>query len=236
MIQPLHTHLAPLTFSWCFFQCNLAQLQAGVGAWMAELGISYDIQEYSAPLEQALQLLQPLTLPPSKRLFVATTSSWTACFDNGANGGDYLSLMTVLTSRLQCSGLVVRCIDDKRMYSSKDQHPHFTSLGFQVFQTKGERLTGPTRFVSLSQYYGKWRFSEGGEPLAVEQLATCDSSRSRKNVTLDMINAVCQSLGVTPFASSFYLDQTVLVSASPVVSEVALTLSEARSVFGLSTQ
>src|SRR5438128_1358780 len=162
MTTPLYSHLAPLTFSWGFLQTGLPRAREVLRSWLLGIDPRCEITDLDSPLDQVFVRMQPLTHPPSKELLVATQSDWIACFDNGANGADLLSLMTVLTSRLKCCGVVIWCATDKRMYAPQDSRDHFTRLGFEVFKPGAEPIVGPTRLVSLSQYYGKWKFVQSG--------------------------------------------------------------------------
>ena len=194
----------------------------------------YTLSAVDLSIGEALLTLSPLTLPPSKRLMVATQSSWTACFDNGTRGTDLLSFMTVLTDRLRCEGLILHCANDRRMYANRDQHNHFTNLGFEYFRPVGEASIGPERAVSLSQYYGKWKFAAAGPPLPAEDLSRYEMTSTRSRLTLDMLDSYCRSLGLSPFNPEFYLPHGYLAdSYTNGTTRYAATLSlhEAGAVF-----
>jgi hypothetical protein len=112
MISPLYPNLAPLTFSWGFLRAEFTQVREALHAWLRNLDAQCDIIDLNTYLEKNLQQLHPLTLPPTKTLLVATQSDWVGCFNNGANGADLLSHMSVLTDRLKCYGVVIRCVND----------------------------------------------------------------------------------------------------------------------------
>src|SRR5262249_20049376 len=146
-------------------------------------------------------------------------------------GADLLSFMVVLTDYLKCCGLVIRCVKDKRMYSSKDQQDHFTHLGWEVYEPRAERLISPTRLVSLSQYYGKWRFTQSGDPLPGEEVAQYKATPVQRKLTLDSVSAFSQSLGLSPFAPSFYLSHSCLVTIRGTTTyTVSRSLVEAQAV------
>ena len=232
MTTPLYPHLAPLTFSWGFLQTGLPQGREKLVAWVRGFVPQCEITHLDGPLDDVLGQMQPLTLPASKRLLVSTQSDWVACFDNGANGADLLSLMTTLTSRLNCCGLVIRCATDRRMFSPQDRQDHFTHLGLEVFQPEAEPLVGPTRLVSLSQYYGKWKFTQNGDPLPGENVANYKASPIYRRLTLEGIDTFCQSLGLFPFTPSFYLPNSCLFTMRGVTKyPVSRTLVEAQAVF-----
>lgn len=232
MTTSLYPHLAPLTFSWGFLQSGIPQVRESLRSWLLGFSPHCDMTDLDGPLDEVLGQMQPLTIPPSKRLLVATQSDWIACFDNGANGADLLSFMTVLTNRLNCCGLVVRCATDKRMYSPQEQQDHFTHLGFEVFKPEAEPLIGPTRLVSLSQYYGKWKFTQGGDPLPDEDVAQYKASPIQGRLTLESIAAFCQSLGLSPFTPAFYRNHSCLATMRGVTNyPVSRSLIEAQAVF-----
>jgi hypothetical protein len=232
MTTPLYPHLVPLTFTWGFLHTGLLQAREALLSWLLDFSPQVDIADMDSPLEEALVAMQPLTVPPSKRLLVATQSGWTACFDNGANGAELLSLMTVLTSRLKCDGLVIRCVTDKRMYSPPDQEDHFTHLGFEFFRPGVAPAIGPTRAVSLYQYYGKWKFRQGGEPLPAEDSAQYTARPIQRRLSLESIAGFCQSLGLSPFVQSFYLNRCCAASISGVSNyPVSRSLREAQAIF-----
>lgn len=236
MTKPLFPKLAPLTFSWGFIRSSSGMVAEEFRLWLAGIGVPCAITEIDCQIEEALQQLTPLTLPPGKRLFVATRSEWTACFDNGARGADLLSLMTILTDRLRCEGLLLHCATDRRMYSNKDRGEHLTHVGFQFFRPGPEASTGPVRAVSLEQYYGKWKFASGGTPLPEEAPFHCEGKRVRERLTLDMIDTCCRSFGLAPFDPSFYLPHGRLADSQSSPGDrysVRLSLAEAREVFSL---
>lgn len=232
MTTPLYPNLAPLTFSWGFLQTNIHHAKGSLHSWLLKTFPRCEMTDLEVPLEDALRRLQPLTIPPSKMLLVPTQSDWIACFDNGANGADLLSVMSVLTHRLKCTGLILRCAIDKRMYSPKDTQDHFTRLGLEIFKAESEPLTGPTRFVSPSQYYGTWKVNQGGEPLAGENVVQYKVSPIKARLTLDTLDATCQSLGLLPFLPSFYRNYSCLIALEEVTNyPVRRSLSEAQEIY-----
>src|SRR5262249_36881793 len=144
------------------------------------------------------------------------------------------SFMTILTDRLQCEGLVLRCANDQRMYSSRDQEDHLTHLGFEFFRPGPEPSVGPSRAVSLYQYYGKSKFTAGGPPLPAEELSRYDTVPTKDRLTLDLIDSYCRPLGLAPLEPDFYLPQGYLVDSYGDGANrhtVTLSLPEARAVF-----
>lgn len=234
MTTALFPELAPLTFSWGFIRADPARVQEHLRSWLLGIGIPCVVGEMDRPLGEALRSLPPLTLPPSKRLLVATRAGWTACFDNGAKGADLLSFMTILTDRLRCEGLVVRCANDRRMYSSRDRGDHFTHLGFEFFRPGSEPSIGPERAVALSQYYGKWKFTAGGPPLSGEDVSRYEVAAAQDRLTLDLIDSCCRPLGLVPFDPEFYLPQGYIADSHTGAGSsyaISLSLPEAGAVF-----
>jgi len=234
MATTLLPELAPLTFSWGFIRAGTVTVQEQLRSWLLGIGVPCIVREVDRPLNEALLTLSPLTLPPSKRLLLATQSEWTACFDNGVNGADLLSFMTVLTDRLRCEGLVLRCVNDRRMYSSRDREDHLTHLGLEFFRPGPEPSVGPERAISLRQYYGKWKFSAGGPPLPAEDTSRYEKTPTQDRLTLDLIDSYCRSLGLAPFESEFYLPQGHMIdsySSSSIKYSIMLSLPEAGAVF-----
>lgn len=236
MTTPLYPDLAPLTFSWGFLRAGLAQTREAIHSWLLSINSQCAIADLDVPLDQALGQMQPLTHPPSKDLLVATQSDWTACFNNGANGPDLLSLMTVLAGRLKCCGVLIRCVTDKRMYSEHDQQDHCTHIGFEVFKPSTEPLVGPIRRVSVFQYYGKWMFTQSGDPLPGEDLTQYKANSIRRRLTLDSIDAFCQTLGLSPLTPEFYLARSCLVTRTGMADYVfSRSLVEAQAIFTLTS-
>ncbi len=232
MTAPLCPHLAPLTFAWGFLQTGLSEASETLRLWMLGIDHQSELVKIDRPLDEVLQGMQPLTLPATKYLLVATQVDWVACFDNCVNGADLGSLMTVLSTRLKCRGIVTKCSTDKRMYSIQDREDHFTHLGFEVYSPGIEQSLGPTRFVSLSQYYGRWKFRQGGKPLPQEDVTEYAGSPIQRRLTLERIDDICQSFGLSPFEVSFYLNHSsILLMKGVTKPAVSRSLVEAQAYF-----
>jgi hypothetical protein len=122
------------------------------------------------------------------------------------------------------------------MYSPLDEKDHFTHLGWDVFQPAEEPPVGPIRFVSLSQYYGKWKFTQRGNPLPGEDLSQYQKRPIQARLTLDSIAAFCSTLGLTPFTPSFYLPRSCVATMRGVTNcPVSRSLGEAQALFGLTS-
>lgn len=234
MTVPLYPEFAPITFSWGFLRATPPQVQETLCSWLDGLGTYCLSSEILKPLREALSVLSPLTRPPSIRLLAKTRSAWTACFENGVSGADLLSFMTVITHKLQCDGLVVRCVNDKRMYATNDEDDHLTHIGFELFKPGAHPAVGPVRAVSVHQYYGKWKFSQRGDPQPGEDLRRYESSPIQNRLTLRQICDFCGTLELAPFETSFYLPEAILVDWYTEGAKryaTSLSLDEAAAVF-----
>src|SRR5262245_46194875 len=71
----------------------------GLVDWHTGIGVRYERKEYDS-LRAALQGLLPLANAKTRRLFVPTSTGWTACFQNGIQGSDPFPAMSFLASKL----------------------------------------------------------------------------------------------------------------------------------------
>lgn len=221
-----------MTFSWGFLKTGLPQASEAFRSWLKSYSSHFETIYLDGSLDKTLEQMQPLTLPASKRLLISTQSNWIACFENGVKGADLLSFMSILTTHLNCEGLVIRCATDKRMYSPHDKNEHFTNLGFDVFAPGAGDSVGPIRSVSLTQYYGKWKFKQGGNLLRGEIAEQYKMNPVQRRVTLESIDTFCHSLGLSPFAPSFYLNRSCLISMQEATDfPISRSLIEAQATF-----
>ena len=97
----LDNKLAPLTFAWGFLEASVDAVIKGYVRWQRTILHSVKIQTIDMPLADALRQLEPLDMGSRRVLFLSTKGRWTACFDNGARGGNPSTFVGVLSERLK---------------------------------------------------------------------------------------------------------------------------------------
>ncbi|QOD10948.1 hypothetical protein [Rathayibacter toxicus] len=163
--------------------------------------VRYEISCLEGGLREAVWSLEPVEFGSnSKRLFVQTASSeWTAFFDNGAWGGDPLSVVSVLGQRLGV----------RSTYLSSKPAPPSQSIGsrrlviFEPNLMPGAEISQCVRAIELIKD-GRWSLDLSGDPLPFEDLEAYKNRRVAERFTPDMLNDYCAALGLRPFDDDFY--------------------------------
>ena len=98
----LDNTFAPLTFSWGFLEAPPDVVGQAYRRWQRMILQSVKVAPLDLPLAEALRHLEPLDMGSQRVLFLSTKSPWTACFDNGAKGGNPSTIVGYLAGKLRC--------------------------------------------------------------------------------------------------------------------------------------
>ena len=212
--------LAPITSNIGFLQADHILAAQTFCDWLEPImqkarGVTFTQQLVSGKLEDVLALLLPLTSVERRRyLFVPTTSSWTAFFDNGHYGTDVFSKVSRLSKLLECKGLRVATVPETKEGEFKDARGRYGAVILEVYGNK-ESVLNYLRAICLINDGGKWDFSQSGTPFLFEDTESYSKHKIKQRFTFEMLKAYTKELGLSPFEEDFYLppgnNQGVLV-------------------------
>jgi hypothetical protein len=218
---------APITFS------PLVTVIDALSEWRKTLFAEVTTISLTKELPEALPQLEPLTLPPTTELLVATDSAWTAYFDNAANGGDPFGPISFLAETIKCCGLTVTCIPNTLSGQFGDKKGTYGAISFALFAPEPREWLNCERSVSAMNDGGRWRFDTVGIPQVFEDLKQYQAKRIKDRFTSDMLEQYCEALRIRLFGEKFYTADSLLISTRRASLNVVRTLAEARDLIGL---
>lgn len=233
----LHDQFAPITSEIGFIETDPALAAEAFIKWQAPLQapkVTISRKQVSVDLKSVLQSLLPLTSIEARRyLFVPTTSSWTAYFDNGWRGTDCSSLSYFVTL-IKSRGLRIAAVPNTK--TNKSGHGRYGALIFELYGPEETAQLNYLRTIALVNDGGKWVFQQSGHPLPFEEAESYTAPKIRDRFTLDLLSNYLKTLGLTPFEEDFYLpsnSSAILVEKNgPFLKGVKeYTLEQARQNF-----
>ena len=226
---------APLTTEIGALECDLDRSVAAYLSWERGLDrnmpVTFAARDIPGGLAAGLQGLLPLSVGMRRRfLFVSTTSSWTAYFDNGHQGADAFPPMSYLATVLGCRGLKTYALENTR----RGRLGRYGGLSFELYGPVGNPMNY-VRSVGLANDGGRWTFHQYGEPLPGEATEQYAAAKKKDRFTFaDLIRLHNIVLGGNPFSEEFYAGcRCVLVErhGPDFPGERAVSLAEARAHF-----
>lgn len=231
----LSDRFAPVTSAIGFLQTPLETAADALLTWRRRVTDGATAAELHEPLSDALRRLEPLTLGVRPReLLVATTSDWTARFDNGAHGGDPVSAVGYLCRVIGCHGVVVTSIPDTA--GTKHETPgRYGAVQFEFYGPDMREFLNYIRTVEAVNDGGRWVFGADGEVQDFEDPEAYRRRRKRDRFTSDMLAEYTAALGLRPFDEDFYAPRAVLVESEQPLPEGCpeMTLAEAQARQGI---
>ena len=216
---------APITDSMGFLEADFAAVVAADRRWREAHG-SYHGRPVQGPLPALLDSLLPLTGPLLRRLWVQTTGSWTAYFDNYVGGSDTFGPISYLSEKLECRGLAINC----RVGTSR----RGAATGFTLYGPEPTDWLNVIRSVSAVEDMGRWKWTETGRLQGFEQPERYRERRVRDRLTPEMLAAYTANSGLLPFDDSFYGKRGQLIESPSGKGHMRTeTLQEARQWHGL---
>jgi hypothetical protein len=206
--------LAPITSTMGFLEAPLDVAVRAFVAWQRSvhepLGISITSRPVTGKLEEVLLLLLPLTSVVRRRsLFIPTSSSWLAFFDNGHQGTDAFSVMSYLAQGLRCRGMRVTAIPDTIEGEFGGARGQYGGLALEVYGPERTHFLNYVRSISLINDGGTWDFSQGGTPFPFEDVSRYSARRKKERFTFAMLERYLAKLGLSPFDEKFYVPDSV---------------------------
>ena len=179
----------PVTHDFGLIQAPIERVLAELLNWHASLGIKYARTEIASSLADALASLLPLAASMMRRLFVATSSDWVACFQNGIQGSDPFPAMSYLAKRMGVFAMRVCCTPD---------HAKYPATIWEVYapESLGGCPLGCRRSLGAANDGGRWEFYESGERYPFEQIKRYAERRKRDRFTGDMLRDYLRHFGI----------------------------------------
>lgn len=228
----LYPELAPLTFAWGFLEAPFHTVRA---ALMSQLEVNtpkVEVMDYEGTLDELLQKLVPLTIPPTKELLTRTVSQWTAYFDNGAQGGEPSNRVSFLARILKCRGVAITCVPD---IEGKTGRGIPGGIIFNLLAPESRYFLNYERSVGVLND-GKWKFIDEGSSQPFEQPDSYKNRRIKDRFSPALLEEYCAALGIRAADPSFYGPHgSILERVHPQWGGVKLSLLEARERVGITS-
>ena len=202
----------PLTFSIGFFEKTIEVVGDAHLSWTKQHHQFVEAQPLNCDLPSALKKLEPLTMPPRRKLFLSTDSQWTAYFDNGINGPDPRSPVVYLTQQLHCRGLIATYVPHTLSAETGNAKGAYGAVQFELFAPTRREFLNYERSISVAYDGGKWRFDVSGSVQPFEEVAQYSVRKIADRFTPDMLQRYCAALGVRLFDQDFYCGTGLLVA------------------------
>jgi hypothetical protein len=222
--------LAPLTYAWGFMEAPLQLVGDTFHKWSSSNHNKVTSSPFSSTLANALLQLQPLIVPPRRRLLMETGSSWTAYFDNGSDGGDPFGPVSYMSELLKCRGLTVACVPHTLTSKRKDAKGTYGAVQFELFAPEPREISNHERSVSAANDGGRWCFNVFGTVQPYEKIDQYKARKIKDRFTPEMLEAYCEALGIKLFDAEFYGPDGILITIHDPLppNHKPLTLREAR--------
>src|SRR5437773_2134292 len=188
----------PLTFSTGFLESPLETVIDAYLTWTKRNFGALEIRPVDGGLASALPHLEPLTTPPRRNLLLATESKWTAYFDNGTRGPDPFSPVSYLAQRLQCRGIVARCVPDLWI-GEVGTTGTYGAVQFELFASQPREFLNYERAVGAVNDGGRWCFDVQGAVQPFEEVDRYSARKIRDRFTPDMLERYCSAVGIRLF-------------------------------------
>jgi hypothetical protein len=187
----------PVTSDMGLINAPVEQVVSGLVDWHASIGTIYRRRQVTASLADAFEALPPLSMEKRRRLFVATTAGWTACFQSGSAGSDPFPAMSFLAKRMGVLGMRVCSTAPGAMFRANVWEV-YAAVEF------GGTSLGYRRSIAAANDGGRWVFEESGERYPFEKPGFYTLTRKRDRFTRELLAEYLAHFGLEPFSDSFY--------------------------------
>ena len=232
----LDNTLAPLTFNSGFLEAPLDVVGRAYARWQRMILHRVKAVPVDLPLADALRQLEPLDTGSQRVLFLSTQGRWTACFDNGAMGGNPSTFVGVLAERVRCRGVACGCIPATLTRRDAGKPGTWGAVKFTLFGAEKRDFLNIERSVSVINDVRGWEFKTIGKVQDFEQVERYEAKRVADRFTPEMLAEYCRSLGINLFDEHFYGGSGLITHSSPwfLPKPGTITLAQARKQLGLS--
>jgi hypothetical protein len=192
--------LAGFTERVWFVEGSFEEVKRELIAWDKEMDLNRSFTEVRKPLEEALSLLEPRSVPTWRFLLTETAANWCAVFSQGSD----IYPTHVLARRLHSRSL------------ETDYSPHIVrggaqfSLGNMKFWCRNEGGPESNRGIQAT-YQSRWEWHEMGEPFPFEMTDRYEAKRVKDRFDLALLNGYCAALGIDRANPDFYGPRVILV-------------------------
>lgn len=221
----LNRRFRPVTFGMGLIRESRSTIVGRMISWRRSIGDSVGHESFSG-LDQALERLQPLTIPETKFALVETQSPWTAIFSNSAVSAAPSNVVAYLSRDLRREAVCVAIVPP-----SCDEEGVAVLHGITQFEKFADHDTdflNYERSIEVAAEDGRWHFEASGIPLPFEELQRYSARAVRERFTPDMLERYCAALGARPFDPSFYGNHADLVEIQSEVIQRSVSYEEAQ--------
>jgi hypothetical protein len=231
----LDNTLAPLTFAWGFLDAPVDAAVAAYVRWQRTILHSVKVRSVNLPLAGALRQLEPLDMASQRVLFLSTRGQWTACFDNGAKGGNPSTIVGELSQRMKIRGLACTCIPNTLTRRDGAKPGTWGAVKFVLFSPEKQAFLNVERSVGVANDVRGWEFHSRGKVQPFEQVDRYAARRVADRLTAELLEAYCRAFGIDLFDAEFYGGPGVVTHARPwfLPKLATVTLADARRQLGL---
>lgn len=197
-----------------------AQLDDVVGEllnWHKSIEIEYNQREVGTSLSDAFKALLPLSNAKQRRLFVKTSSGWTACFQNGIQGSDPFPAMSYLAKRMNVLSMRVCATPTNALWPA---------LIWEVYAPEylgGKPPLNYRRSIAVSNDGGRWVFEETGIPFDFERTELYEERRKKDRFPRELLVEYLGQFSLRPFEDQFYSIE--LGSPAVLLQQIKPTIS-----------
>jgi hypothetical protein len=166
--------------------------------WQQGLQLVHERVDVTSSLEAAFKILPPLSAEKRRKLFVGTSTNWTAFFQSGIQGSDPCPVMSVLSEKLECTAMRI---------CTSFQGDLYRGTIWEVYAPivlGGDAISGVRRTLYSANDGGSWVFGQSGEPFDFEERGLYDHSRKSERFNREIFTRYLGALGLEPFSDSFY--------------------------------
>lgn len=232
----LDNRFAPTTFGIGFLEAPLTMVSEACLSWLQGIGRPVKAIAVQGSLEELLPRLEPLLNTPRRELWIQTGSAWVAYFDNIIRRPDPGSPIGVLSQKIKCRGLIVRCIPHTRRSEAPGAKGVYRAVSFEIFlpEPRPGELLNTERWVGVVYDANRWVFHASGEIQPFESPERYKARRIVERFPPEMLVQYCSALGIRLVDPDFYGPNGVLIEDTRKLppSEPSMTLAEARARIG----
>ena len=231
----LDNRLAPLTFAWGFLEAPVEAVTRAYVRWQRRILHSTKAAAIDLPLADALRQLEPLDMASQRVLFLSTSGPWTACFDNGARGGNPFTFVGELAQQMKVRGVGCRCVPNTLTRRDAGKRGTWGAVTFTLFAPEKRAFLNVERSISAINDVRGWEFHTAGGVQPFEQIDRYAAKSVADRFTAEMLESYCRALGIHVFDEKFYGGIGVVTRSRPwFLRKIAsVSLAEARRDLGL---
>lgn len=183
------SHWWPVTYDFGLIRSDVDTVAAAWIRMYEDVGVKDPAKWVSGSLETCFTMLEPLTFPPRKELFLSTTFGWTIHLANSTRGSDPFLPMSKLSRALGVTALRACVTPPGALYQG---------VILEVYDTPqaGGDADGYRRSIAAMNDGGRWVFEQSGAPFAFEDTARYDARKKRDRFTPDMLFSYLEHLGI----------------------------------------